>query len=273
MPSEIQIDRFRRGDVADFLRMAQAEGWVCDPWEFAFILQANPAGCFAARSGGRCLGFVTSIAYERSGWIGNLLVTPEGRGQGIGRRLFTSAMGTLDDAGVGTIWITASADGAPLYASLGFGAIDTIQRWRGIAVSSGSLPQHIADSSVVAPIDAAGWGDSRRKLLQPLLQRGTLVADDGGFLLLQDSAVGTQIGPWGAVSAEAAAGLLDKASTPAAAAKSVFLDSPAGNGDVVNLLADNGFAVTGSTQLMYCGKTPAYDPVKIFAMASMGSMG
>ena len=235
------------------------------------MLRANPAGCFAARSSGRRVGFVTSIPYLRSGWIGNLLVAQDCRERGIGRRLFEAAMGTLVRAGVETIWITASAAGAPLYESLGFQTIDTIQRWRA-ACPTGCAAQSCTGTASVEMIDAAGWGDDRQKLLQPLLHRGRLMIEPDGFLLLQESSAGTQIGPWGALSEHVAAALLDKLCARRTA-ESMFLDAPAGNPGAAELLASRGFTVTGSTQLMYRGEAPAYDPGKIFALATMGSMG
>ena len=43
------IDPFRTEDIAPFLNLAAAEGWVAEPWEFEFLLSEFSQGCFAAR--------------------------------------------------------------------------------------------------------------------------------------------------------------------------------------------------------------------------------
>ena len=125
------IDRFRHGDMDAFFVFAAREGWICDRWEFDFLLNTFPDGCLVGRSAGKPAGFVTSVKYEKSGWIGNLVVTEEMRGRGLGRALMTRALAALQSVETETVWLTASAAGQPLYGKLGFRAIDEIRRWVG----------------------------------------------------------------------------------------------------------------------------------------------
>lgn len=71
----------------------------------------------------------------------------------------------------------------------------------------------------------------------------------------------------------AAAPLLDHALARAGKKARVVLDVPAGNIDAAALLYSRGFTILGSAVLMCQGKKPEYDPARIYALASMGSMG
>ena len=74
---------FTVNDIAPFLALAEGEGWLCDRSEFEFLLRSFPQGCFTYREGEDTLGYVTSVSYGRSGWIGNLMVCPEVRQHGM----------------------------------------------------------------------------------------------------------------------------------------------------------------------------------------------
>jgi len=259
------------GDITPFLDLAREEGWICDRWEFDFLLRNFPQGCFAYREEGVVLGYITSVRYGVSGWIGNLLVHPDGRRRGIGRALMQGAVSALSASGVETIWLTASAKGAGLYRKLGFVAIDSVARWvgKGGAARAGR-PVPFEIKSVIE-VDRAGWGERRDALLQVTCSRSRLYSSQAGFLCCQPWEDGTQIGPWGCLTGHQAELLLDQALP--GAERRVFLDVPAGNHAAASLLVKRGFAIKGSSILMYLGAAPRYQPGAVFALASMGSMG
>lgn len=263
---------FVSSDIAPFLRLALAEGWICGEWELEFLLQAFPQGCLVKRVGNEGVGYITSVRHEKSGWIGNLLVRPDARRGGVGTELMQGALSALLDAGVETVWLTASAKGVELYRKLGFVPVDSINRWvgegGGAPGSSTSLP---CDRNMIRHVDSAGWGDRRTALLDVTAGRGQLICRNFSFLCIQHWQQGTQLGPWGALFEKEAAALLELAL--AVSAKSVFLDVPAGNLAAAALLTRKGFSIRGSNTLMYFGGKPKYCPDKVFALASMGSMG
>lgn len=271
------LQRLKEADVGPFLALAQEEGWICGQWEFVFLLRNFPQGCLVAREEGEPLGYITSVHYESSGWVGNLLVRPQARSRGIGRLLMERAISELLNGGAQTIWLTASAKGAELYRKLGFRAIDNVSRWVGEGeLREGWEPEaarrHSALSiDLVSEVDFAGWGDRRSSLLKTTCSRGTLYNSSGGFLACQDWEHGVQIGPWGSLSGRQAGELLDRAL--AGTDRPVFLDVPAGNHGAASLLVKKGFAIRGSTTLMYLGAEPRYRAEIVFALASMGSMG
>lgn len=271
MQSEVTLEPFRFYQVPLFLAHAGKEGWRCEEWEFRFVLETFPSGCWVARKDGRVSGFVTSIKYDKSGWIGNLLVCQKERGLGLGRLLMERAMVSLADAGVSTMWLTASEAGRPLYEKMDFAAVDRIIRWSGY----GSLNPVANGSYSIATarhLDQAGWGDDRSLIIDHILEKGTVVETTGGFCVVQIANEGFQLGPWGCESEIIASQLLNCALGVTGQTK-VFLDVPERNEAVARILADAGFVHCGRTVLMCRGNKPAYRPDYIYALASMGSMG
>jgi ribosomal protein S18 acetylase RimI-like enzyme len=267
----MEVTSFLEEDIAPFLAMAQEEGWICDLWEFLFLLKNFPEGCFVYREGERALGYITSVKYGKSGWIGNLLVDPQARSRGIGRALKEQTVATLLKHGVETVWLTASEKGAGLYQKLGFMPIDSIFRW--IGKGTAEKPQNPVEMDLesLRVVDGAGWGDRRDSLLEVTCRRGRIYSSPGGYICCQPWQNGLQIGPWGCLIPPQAEQLLDQALS--GAGKKVFLDVPAGNQTAIALLLEKGFEVKGSSTLMYLGADPSYQADKVFALASMGSMG
>ncbi|HJV35906.1 GNAT family N-acetyltransferase [Geomonas sp.] len=265
------VDPLLASDIAAFLALAEDEGWMCDRWEFQFLLRNFPQGCFVRREAGSGIGYITAARYGSSGWIGNLLVHPGARRRGIGRGLMELAMSALQASGVETIWLTASEQGVGIYRRLGFAAIDHIHRWTGRGTAAAG-PRHLpVDHDLVATVDSGGWGERRDELMEAVCARGRFLASSAGFLCCQSWEGGTQIGPWGCLEKGEAGDLLEYAL--AGAGERVFLDVPAGNDAAAELLRENGFTVQGSNLLMFQGRKPLYRADQIFALASMGSMG
>uniref|UniRef100_A0A831U1U7 GNAT family N-acetyltransferase n=1 Tax=Geobacter metallireducens TaxID=28232 RepID=A0A831U1U7_GEOME len=266
------IRTFVSDDVPRFLALAAAEGWTSDPWEFDFLLEHFPGGCLTLEEGGKAQAFVTALPHGTSGWIGNLIVAPDARGRGYGTLLMERAMDELLAAGVTTVWLTASLAGRPIYERMGFREIDQVARWSGRGRGQGERGDLIPLGRMVA-MDRAGWGDVREPLLSAVVSRGSLLGGADGFLVVQPCGSGVQLGPWSCGDRGEASSLLGRVIGPAADEIPVILDVPVRNGAAAALLTAAGFSTVGRTALMYAGVVPAYDPTRIFALASMGSMG
>ncbi|MBU5637567.1 GNAT family N-acetyltransferase [Geomonas sp. Red69] len=266
------LSPFLDSDIGHFLAAATSEGWICGKWEMEFLLQTFPQGCLVKRADSELQGYITSLRHDKSGWIGNLLVAPESRRGGIGTELMQGALQALLDAGVETVWLTASAKGVELYKKLGFIPVDSINRWVGEGGGGRSWsPAAPCDTEMIRHVDSAGWGDRRDALLAVTGNRGHVICGNHSFVCIQHWEQGTQLGPWGTLFEGHAAALLESAL--AAAGTNVFLDVPAGNLMAAALLTRKGFSIRGSNTLMYLGAKPKYSPHKVFALASMGSMG
>ncbi len=269
----MNIDTFHHGDVDDFLALADEENWICGRWEFDFLLRHFQRGCLAARLDDGPIAFITAVKYGSSGWIGNLVVRADQRGKGIGSTLMERSLQTLLDDGVRTVWLTASEKGRPIYELLGFRAIDRVGRWFGTGSSVGC--DEVSDLSLadILAADRAGWGDTRESIIAEVMELGMVITHDAGFLVCQPNAAGMMLGPWSVTCRENASLLLDAARRRAGADIPLFLDVPESNDDATRLLRSREFTKRGGSLLMYLGEKPAYDPRRIYALASMGSMG
>ena len=269
------IEPFGPLHLPGFLTAAKAEGWISDPWEFEFLLKSFPEGCWVVLHEDTVAGFITAAKHDKSGWIGNLLVRKEVRGRGLGRALFERALDSLEQAGAGTVWLTASSDGEPLYRKLGFTAVDRIIRWRGKPGTLATIPSRSREYSLrsIEETDRMGWGDRRGKLLSAMAERGMVVQYADGFCMLQPAEESVQLGPWGCRRTEIAESLLAQALAAVSPSTEVVLDAPESNHHAATLLAAHGFVSCSASTLMYRGLRPDYRPERIFALASMGSSG
>ena len=269
----MKIDQFVPGDIETFLRLALSEAWISSEREMVFLLEKFPQGCLTFRDGEIPVAFITAIKYDSSGWIGNLIVNEEFRGRGIGFSLMQRALAILHQAGAQTVWLTASTAGKPIYEKLGFIVIDLVRRWM-VEGFAAKIEQHTRvpfDEMIL--VDFAGWGDRRHSLLEAICYNGEVFADKCGFLAVQRFNCGNQLGPWASKGDGDAAQLLDKVVTPAKGEGTIFLDVPGRNVRAASLLGSRGFLMAGESTLMYRGAVPCYNPEKIYALASMGSMG
>ena len=272
------IEPFRTDDIVPFVKLATAEGWVAEPWEFEFLLSEFPQGCFTAREyNGEPAGYVTSLRHERSGWIGNLIVSKEKRGQGGGKRLFASALHALKSADVETFWLTASKSGQSLYEKYGFIGIDSINRWVGTGRGQGGAHDVPSEKDTVVglayDLDSQSWGDRRSQLLDVTARRGVIRGDASGFLVQQPCGNAVQLGPFSALNTSAAERLFEDAVNAIASVTKVLLDAPASNGTADRLYSRNNMRIAGSNVLMYAGTKPEYRPELIHGLATMGSCG
>lgn len=272
------IEPFRTIDIPPFLKLAAAENWVSEPWEFEFLLSSFAKGCFAARSeDGESAGFVTSLQHEQSGWIGNLIVAEKFRGGGVGEKLFTSALDALQSERVETFWLTSSRSGQRLYEKHGFKRIDTIIRWRGDGGEkrAGKVLEAGSDvsASLIAGLDSEGWGERRDLLLAATAGRGSVFALQSGFTVLQMCGEAFQIGPFSARNLNAAEQLFNSAIAALPIKAGIYIDAPLSNNRAVALFRGRGMQMTGSSELMYARIKPEYKPRFIYALATMGSCG
>jgi len=272
------IEPFQQADIAAFMELAAAEGWVAEPWEFAFLLAVFPQGCFCVRGRDRKgIAFVTALRHEKSGWIGNLIVSEGFRGRGIGEALFMKAVKALRGAGVGTLWLTASNSGKSLYEKYGFNRLDAVVRWSGTGrrrhVGHTRSPCREESSTSVSCIDRQAWGDRRDALLAVTAGRGQLLLEESAFMVIQPCGADIQLGPSSALDSGAAECLCDAALGSVPQETRVYIDAPLSNRSAMRLFCRRGMRITGSTELMYAGVKPDYRPDMLYGLATMGSCG
>ncbi len=201
----ITIRQFDQSDIDFAITQTSREGWDNTPPVFRVFLAQDPDGCFIAKLGGETAGMITTTCYERSAWIGNLIVTPPHRRKGIGRHLMEHAIGQIEVRGIRTISLEADPMGVRLYRRLGF--VDQSESPRFIKQPPHALcpcPADrlaVADLDAVAAMDAAYFGDDRRRLMSELfcssLAAYTVRNAENlvGFAMALPAARGIRLGP------------------------------------------------------------------------------
>ena len=263
-------------DWDNFQLLSELEGWRVpeverqlfkDSWApFARVMEHGKTFC----------GLVTSVAYPRSGWIGNLIVPGELRGQGYGRQLFDAALSALQAQMLESVWLTASDMGRPIYEKAGFVLVDVVERWiSGMRVPCGPADDPVSDAlQQLRAADLAAWGEDRSILLDALCLRGHVFACDDSVALLQHEPGLQIVGPWYSPSGCPRANrlLLQKILTASDPHVEIVVDVLASS-PVRQLLAAAGFACAGKNLLMVLGEAGHVRRDMMVSLASLGSIG
>jgi GNAT superfamily N-acetyltransferase len=185
-------------DWQQFDRLAMAEGWRVPESERVLFRSAWRDAAGVLINGERFCGLVTAVCHGKSGWIGNLIVPPELRGQGYGGRLFRWAMEHVSAAGVRSVWLTASELGRPIYEKEDFVSVDRVERWvrQPAPLNSVSVPSVVNGTEQLANLDLNVWGEPRPVLHETLLPAGRSAACNGTAALLQPGDDVQVLGPW-----------------------------------------------------------------------------
>ena len=85
--SRIIVRPLLHADIDDALALSSTAGWNQRAEDWRMLVTLAPHGSFAALSGGRIVGTAIGIDYGGFSWIAMMLVAPEYRGRGLGRRL------------------------------------------------------------------------------------------------------------------------------------------------------------------------------------------
>lgn len=259
-------------DWQTFKALAQQEGWRVPQLELALHRQGGCSRAWALHCDGATIGLVSGVLHQKSAWIGNLVVAPAERGKGYGVALFDHTVQELRRAGAATLWLTASAQGAPLYAARGFQTVGEVERWvrKTGGEGHGALP---AGGESGGAIDAAVWGDNRRPLLCHLESAGTWLQQGESLALLQRGDDLQIIGPWYGSSLRLRddAELLARLVAVAAPQVELVVDL-VGHSGRGGLLAAAGFTPAGRTGLMVAGPMQVQWS-RLVALATLGSCG
>jgi GNAT superfamily N-acetyltransferase len=265
------IQTLTRSDWDAFIRMADAEGWQVPLQEQRLFINQWRPYFFVLKIQGKPLGFVSAVCYRTSGWIGNLLIHPQHRGQGYGTQLLRYALAFLDQPYVKRVWLTASDQGAPLYLKYGFETVDRIERW-----SAPGLGQNIKvnnDLDDLIFLDSHCWQESREPLIRNIAIDTPVLRHGSSLALLQPGLASWQLGPWliRDLNPRDLHLLLQRAREMTPVGKTLVSDILT-SAELELILRANNFVRSGTTKLMCLSQTPAsYSGV--IALASLGSIG
>ena len=184
-----------------------AEGWASeDHIALLGFFLADPLGCLLAELHGQPVGICVATSYGHSGFIGELIVLPQARGQGIGAALLNRAVNLLQQRGARTVYLDGVLQAVGLYERNGFRKL--ARSWRFSGRLPGRTHPHVVPMqaqhlSQVFALDQAAFGADRsfflgrRWSLFPELGR-VLIQDDQvqGYLLGRRGPGWLVVGPW-----------------------------------------------------------------------------
>lgn len=204
--TEMTVRRMQLEDLAEGLRLTQAESWAyrLEDWSFHFRLGNGWVACDA---GGRVLGTAFWWPYgERFATVGLVVVDRLQQGRGIGRKLMNAV---IEEAGARSLQLVSTRAGKRLYEQCGFREHAAICQHVGVA-SAAPVPSQAgaasfdavtsANLAALAQWDAYAFGTDRTSVLAAVLAsgEGVLASRQGrlaGYALAREAGRGTTIGP------------------------------------------------------------------------------
>jgi ribosomal protein S18 acetylase RimI-like enzyme len=159
---------------------AEAEGWTSETVEeFEAFLDYDPGGCFIAERDGLPVAVCVATRYGDKGFIGEMIVSREARGLGLGQPLFDRAQRYLLEVGCLSISLDAVPRAAAFYETRGFRTASLSRRLVGRvapARETGVRPMEPADLTRVLTIDRVAFGADRSFFLRRRLDRNPELA-------------------------------------------------------------------------------------------------
>lgn len=188
-------------------------------------------------------GYLAALTGRGVAWISMLLVRPQERGRGLGRRMFEHCVAQIR-AKDRIAMIDASPAGEALYTRLGFDVLWRFTRWRRDArpPTRAELPVAMPDVEGLAELDQEALGFSRTELLQVLLGRADsrFIRRPLGFAVVRAGRAAHQIGPVVATNEDTAISLMQDAA--ARYGGPLVIDVPDERPLLRQALAEAGFA-------------------------------
>jgi len=250
-------------------------GWNQSLLDWQRLLTLEPAGCFVAEWDGQPVGTTCTTRFDTIAWISMVLVDAAFRGRGIGTQLMRHAIAWLDQCGVRTVRLDATALGRPVYEKLGFSAEYEVARWEGMAVG-GEMGRGITlaiDSHLeaISALDCQVTGTPRGRLLTRLFaerpQAMRVAVTQGsitGFSGVRLGGRARQVGPVVALDASSGSGLLDAAISDHQG-QTVFLDVPLPNRPAMQWAEARRLRIQRQFLRMVRGRPVADRPEQIWA--------
>ncbi|HYP22354.1 MAG TPA: GNAT family N-acetyltransferase [Actinomycetota bacterium] len=129
----LAVDRLAPGEGADHARVAAT---AFEAPVAAFEAAATPAllavteiGCYVGRVDGEAVTTAVGVTCRGATGIVSVATLAAHRGRGYGAAVTARAALEGFAAGAGWVWLTSAPKAVPMYARLGFRAVDTISIW------------------------------------------------------------------------------------------------------------------------------------------------
>jgi ribosomal protein S18 acetylase RimI-like enzyme len=210
MVSGLLVREMQPEDLAFAVDCTASEGWQSEDYAtFEGFFVHDPQGCFLAEQAGQPVGICVATTYEKSGFVGELVVHPNKRGQGVGTVLLNHAVNYLWSLGVKTIYLDGVVKAIPLYERNGFRKVCRSLRFFGSLpgrMHTDVRPMEEADLAAVCSFDMQAFGEDRGyflarrwqlypELCKVMIENGKLT----GYITGRRNQSWAAAGPWVAV--------------------------------------------------------------------------
>ncbi len=192
-------------DILFATDITDREGWGYAQEDFRQLLALEPEGCFVAFDEGRRIGMLTTVNYDKTAWIGNVVTEPDRRGEGVGSKVVMHAVEHLKSKGVENVALYSYMDSISFYKRMGFEECYRVSRFTGPSPDSdkkGTRRTTKGDLRRITDFDQRYFPGSRYGLLDLMLKRSPtyfLHAGDNeilGYIAGFCSPKACEIGPW-----------------------------------------------------------------------------
>ncbi|MCL1849065.1 MAG: GNAT family N-acetyltransferase [Clostridiales bacterium] len=244
------------------MEVAYKEGWNPGLYDGVSFYQVDPDGFFLAELDGGMSGGISAVTYgEGLAVVGNQFVLPPYRGRGIGKALWSHAMGLAGDRDVR---INGLTEGKSFYEAYGFRSVSNVIRYKGSIFyesrrSENVCSAHDVDFRDLLAFDRAIFGVPRERFITtwletPAMESLCLVVDGEirGWGCMRRCRRGWRLGPVFALAYEYAEALLRRFAVKTIA-EDVYMDIPECNVQAIRLAFSMGMTPTSARLRMYRG--------------------
>ncbi|HKX41765.1 MAG TPA: GNAT family N-acetyltransferase [Burkholderiaceae bacterium] len=273
------IRTMHRDELDVAIEWAAREGWNPGLHDAACFHAADPEGFLIAEHDGQPLGCISAVSYAgRFGFIGLFIVAPAWRGQGVGARLWGTAMSRLAGHVIGLDGVPAQQD---YYRRSGFKLA-----WSNVRFTRAARSGQPAAHPQIVPLGtldfAALCADDRRVFPAPReaflrcwvampestglawLEKGELA----GWGVIRRCREGHKIGPLVADHPRVASALYDALCNTVPAGDAVYIDVPIRNASAVALAKAQRLRSVFETARMYAGKAPTTELRRVYGITT-----
>lgn len=275
----MNIRQMVMSDLDFALNQTTLEGWTSTKNDFEELLKFDPEGSFIGEIDGETIGMVCTVNYGEFGFIGNLIVQNQYRGQNLGRILMEIAMKHLLNTGTKSLLLDGVPKAVSLYERLGFRKIVKSLRLESVLTGQSSeyvRPMIPEDLDRISVSDTSHFGGRRDKFLKmryssfPEYCKVLEFEDEiQGFIMGSKRESSIRIGPWvmnGHIQRSEDLLLAFAENSTEYPLKLGVLES---NNEALNILRRHGFRETSySWRMLYGENTKATMSNHLYAICS-----
>ncbi len=238
-------------DIPLGLKLARQAGWNQIEADWRRFLAMQPDGCFVGALDGTPVATTAAFLFGPVAWIAMVLVDVDSRRKGVATTLLRHALDFLDERGIETVRLDATAAGRPVYEKLGFVPEYPLTRFMGTAQPSPSpsgltLPP-LTDPQLqeVVAFDHQMTATPRGKMLSRLFEESPDLTRSlhreghlEGYVTGRRGANATLIGP--CIATVHAGPVLLRDALSRCAGQPVFVDVPCDNARAIGIVERSG---------------------------------